>query len=110
MNKEHLIEAVQGQLGSRQQAAQAVDAVLDAIVRAVAAGDTVSVTGFGSIFPHDRPAGIRRNPQTGGQVTVPATHVPKFRPGTRFKALVAGRAVMPETGNSIKKAAKTPRP
>ena len=48
VNKAQLVEAIADKLGGRQQAADAVDAVLDAMVRAVVAGDRVSVTGFGS--------------------------------------------------------------
>ncbi|MFC9289007.1 HU family DNA-binding protein, partial [Streptomyces sp. NPDC057052] len=38
MNKAQLVEAIADKLGGRQQAADAVDAVLDAIVRATVAG------------------------------------------------------------------------
>lgn len=55
MNKAQLIEAVTEKLGGRQQAADAIDAVLDAMVRAVAAGDRVSVRGVGSFERADRP-------------------------------------------------------
>ncbi len=64
MNKAQLVEAIADKLGGRQQAADAVDAVLDAIVRATVAGDRVSVTGFGSFEKVDRPARYARNPQT----------------------------------------------
>ncbi|CAM5416435.1 Integration host factor subunit beta [Streptomyces microflavus] len=64
MNKAQLVEAIADKVGGRQQAADAVDAVLDAIVRAVVAGDRVSVTGFGSFEKVDRPARKNaRNPQ-----------------------------------------------
>ncbi len=56
MNKSQLIEAVAAKLGGRQQAADAVDAVLDAMVRAVDAGERVSVTGIGSFEKADRSA------------------------------------------------------
>ena len=51
MNKAQLVEAIADKMGGRQQAADAVDHVLDAIVRAVVSGDRVSVTGFGSPSP-----------------------------------------------------------
>lgn len=53
MNKTQLIEAVADKLGGRQQAAEAVDAVLDAMLRAVDAGERVSVTGIGSFEKAD---------------------------------------------------------
>ena len=81
MNKAQLVEAIADKLGGRQQAADAVDAVLDAIVRAVVGGDRVSVTGFGSFEKVDRPARYARNPQTGERVRVKKTSVPRFRAG-----------------------------
>lgn len=110
MNKAQLVEAIKGKVGGRRDAADAVDAVLDAIVRAVVAGDTVSLTGFGAIEPRHRPGRVARNPQTGEQVYVPPACVPHFRAGVRFKDLVAGRKLLPASGNSIQKAPKTPRP
>ncbi|WP_254711235.1 HU family DNA-binding protein, partial [Streptomyces lunaelactis] len=103
VNKAQLVEAVAPQTGGRAQAVTAVDAVLDAIVRAVVAGDTVSVTGFGTLQARDRDPRIARNPQTGDEVKVPATRVLRFRPGARFKDLVVGRKPLPATGNSIQK-------
>ncbi len=78
MNKAQLVEAIADKLGGRQQAADAVDHVLDAIVRAVVAGERVSVTGFGSFEKVDRPARYARNPQTGERVRVKKTSVPRF--------------------------------
>ncbi|WP_030808453.1 HU family DNA-binding protein [Streptomyces sp. NRRL F-2799] len=107
MNKAQLVEAIADKMGGRQQAADAVDAVLDAIVRAVVAGDRVSVTGFGSFEKVDRPARYARNPQTGERVRVKKTSVPRFRAGQGFKDLVSGSKKLPRGGEvSVKKAPK----
>lgn len=107
MNKAQLVEAIADKVGGRQQAADAVDAVLDAIVRAVVAGDRVSVTGFGSFEKVDRPARYARNPQTGERVRVKKTSVPRFRAGQGFKDLVSGTKKLPKGGEvSVKKAPK----
>lgn len=106
MNKAQLVEAVAEQLGGRRAAAEAVDAVLDTIVRAVTAGDRVSVTGFGTFEKVDRSARFARNPQTGERVKVKKTAVPRFRPGQGFKDLVSGSKKLPKTGPSVKKAPK----
>ncbi|MFJ9348756.1 HU family DNA-binding protein [Streptomyces sp. NPDC101237] len=107
MNKAQLVEAIADKMGGRQQAAEAVDAVLDAIVRAVVAGDRVSVTGFGSFEKVDRPARYARNPQTGERVRVKKTSVPRFRAGQGFKDLVSGSKKLPRGGEvSVKKAPK----
>ncbi|MFF2203745.1 HU family DNA-binding protein [Streptomyces sp. NPDC058145] len=107
MNKAQLVEAIADRMGGRQQAAEAVDHVLDAIVRAVVAGERVSVTGFGSFEKVDRPARYARNPQTGERVRVKKTSVPRFRAGQGFKDLVSGSKKLPRGGEvSVKKAPK----
>ncbi|MFD3587988.1 HU family DNA-binding protein [Streptomyces sp. NPDC058683] len=107
MNKAQLVEAIADKMGGRQQAAEAVDAVLDAIVRATVAGDRVSVTGFGSFEKVDRPARYARNPQTGERVRVKKTSVPRFRAGQGFKDLVSGSKKLPRGGEvAVKKAPK----
>ncbi|MFF4247800.1 HU family DNA-binding protein [Streptomyces sp. NPDC001822] len=107
MNKAQLVEAIADKVGGRQQAADAVDVVLDAIVRAVVGGDRVSVTGFGSFEKVDRPARYARNPQTGERVRVKKTSVPRFRAGQGFKDLVSGSKKLPKGGEvSVKKAPK----
>ncbi|MDG5807347.1 DNA-binding protein [Streptomyces sp. JV178] len=107
MNKAQLVEAIADKLGGRQQAADAVDAVLDAIVRATVAGERVSVTGFGSFEKVERPARYARNPQTGERVRVKKTSVPRFRAGQGFKDLVSGSKKLPRGGEvAVKKAPK----
>ncbi|MGW4379668.1 HU family DNA-binding protein [Kitasatospora sp. NPDC004531] len=106
MNKAQLVEAVAEQLGGRKAAAEAVDAVLDTMVRAVVAGDRVSVTGFGTFEKVERSARFARNPQTGERVKVKKTAVPRFRPGQGFKDLVSGSKKLPKDGPSVKKAPK----
>lgn len=110
MNKAQLVEAVQDRLGGRTAAADAVDAVLDAIIRAVAGGDRVSITGFGSFEKVERAARYARNPQTGERVRVKKTAIPRFRPGQGFKDLTSGTKKMPKSGSAAAKASPTPRP
>ncbi len=90
MNKRELIDAISDRLGDRKSATEAVNAVLETIQSAVAAGDRVAITGFGVFEKSERPARTARNPATGATIQVPASSVPKFRPGADFKALVNG--------------------
>jgi DNA-binding protein HU-beta len=106
VNKAQLVEAIADKLGGRQQAAVAVDIVLDAIIRAVVSGERVSVTGFGSFEKVERPARYARNPQTGERVRVKKTSVPRFRAGQGFKDLVAGTKRLPKNDVAVKKAPK----
>jgi DNA-binding protein HU-beta len=88
MNKRDLIDAIADRLGDKKSATDAVNAVLETIQGAVAAGDKVAITGFGVFEKSDRPARTARNPATGATIQVPASSVPKFRAGADFKALV----------------------
>jgi DNA-binding protein HU-beta len=90
MNKRDLIDAVSVRLVDKKSATEAVNAVLETIQSAVAAGDKVAITGFGVFEKSERPARTARNPATGATVQVPKSSVPKFRAGADFKALVNG--------------------
>jgi DNA-binding protein HU-beta len=91
VNKAELIDAIADRLGADKRAANtAVDAVLDTITRAVAAGEKVAITGFGVFEKQVRKARTGRNPQTGAVVKIKATSVPKFRPASTFKEVVSG--------------------
>ena len=92
MNKAELIEAVAARLdGSKKAAADALDAFVDVVTAAVAKGDKVAITGFGTFSKSDRAARTGRNPQTGATVKIKATSVPKFKAGAEFKAVVSGK-------------------
>ena len=99
MNKSDLIEVVSQRLGDRRTASTAVEAVVDAITRAVAKGEKVGISGFGVFEPVDRAARTARNPTTGAAVKLKKTRVPKFRPGQGFKDIVSGaKKVDPVSG------------
>lgn len=90
MNKTELIEALATKAGiSKADADRALNALLDTIVEAVAQGGEVSLTGFGAFKASSRAAREGRNPKTGEKLAIAATTVPKFSPGTSFKAAVA---------------------
>ncbi len=92
MNKAELIDQVAEAAGlTKKQAGDAVDAVIGGIKNAVAAGDKVSLTGFGIFEKSERAARTGRNPQTGAPVQIAATSVPKFRAGAEFKKHVSGK-------------------
>lgn len=92
MNKSELIEAIASEAElSKADAAKALDAVTNAIVGAVAKGDSVSLIGFGTFKASARAAREGKNPKTGEKLTIAATTVPKFSAGATFKAAVAGK-------------------
>ena len=92
MNKSELVEAVAKVVESSKAEAQAhVDAIIDAIGSALARGDKVSVTGFGTFEVRHRAARKARNPQTGETIEVRASKAPAFRAGKALKDLVNNR-------------------
>lgn len=90
MNKSELIEALATQASlSKAAAGKALDGILDIVVAAVAKGDTVSLVGFGTFKPSERAARAGRNPQTGAEIKIAASTVPRFTAGAGFKSAVA---------------------
>jgi len=90
VNKSQLVDRIAQQIeGGRSNATKAVDAVFHAIQEAVSAGEKVTITGFGVFERVERAERTGRNPATGEPVHVPASVVPKFRPGSDFKSSVS---------------------
>jgi DNA-binding protein HU-beta len=91
VNKAQLIDALAERFnGSKREAAQALDSVLDAITGRVASGDKVGITGFGTFEKIDRPSRMVRNPRTGEKKRAKKSSVAKFRMGAGLKAAVNG--------------------
>jgi DNA-binding protein HU-beta len=92
MNKSELIDVAATEADiSKAAAGKALDALLAAVVKAVAKGDTVTLVGFGTFKSSKRAARTGRNPQTGAELKIAATTVPRFTAGAGFKASVAGK-------------------
>ncbi|WP_312721383.1 HU family DNA-binding protein [Mobilicoccus sp.] len=105
MNKADLVDALESRLGGRKAASDAIEAIFDVIIREVAHGGKVGITGFGTFERVDRAARTGRNPRTGESVRIESTAVPKFRPGTAFKLYVAEPATLPKSGPAAARAA-----
>ena len=92
MNKSELIEIVAKESDLTKAAAEKVlSATIGAVSKAVAKGDTVTLVGFGTFKSSKRAARVGRNPQTGKELKIAATTVPRFTAGAAFKAAVAGK-------------------
>jgi DNA-binding protein HU-beta len=92
MNKSELIEATAKAADiSKAAAERALSAVMAAVVKTVAKGDTVTLVGFGTFKSSKRAARTGKNPKTGEALKIAATTVPKFSAGAGFKAAVAGK-------------------
>jgi DNA-binding protein HU-beta len=98
LNKAELIEALSAHYdGSKTEAAKALNAVVQTITYKTAAGEKVSITGFGVFEKVHRSARMVRNPRTGERKKAKATAVPRFRAGTDLKAYVSGAKKVPKT-------------
>jgi DNA-binding protein HU-beta len=90
MNKGELVDAIAGKAEvTKKDADILLTTLLDTIMEAVAAGDKVTLVGFGSFEPRQRSAREGRNPRTGETLQIAATTVPGFSVGKQFKELVA---------------------
>ncbi len=86
MNKIAIVEAVHAKLGgTKVQAEEVVDVVIDSIVSSLKKGGEVSIAGLGIFSTKVRAARQARNPRTGEAISVPAMRVPKFRPAKALK-------------------------
>lgn len=91
MNKAQLRDAIAEATGSSAaEADRALEATLQAITKAVASGDKVTIPGFGTFEARERSARTGRNPQTGAEIQIAASKAPAFKAGSAFKQAVAG--------------------
>ncbi|MBT6401596.1 HU family DNA-binding protein [candidate division WWE3 bacterium] len=89
MTKGELVNVLADKAGlTKVDAARAVDGVADAITAALARGEKVTWTGFGTYEVRMRAARMGRNPQTGAPLHIPAGKTPAFRAGKSLKDAV----------------------
>jgi DNA-binding protein HU-beta len=89
MNKTELAEQVAERAGvSGAEAGRVLDATLQAIEDALAAGQDVSITGFGKFSVADRAARQGVNPATGEPIAIAASKSPRFSAGAKLKQAV----------------------
>ena len=90
MNKAELLAAAAEKAElSKKDTEAAVNAAIDAITEALAAGDKVQLVGFGVFEVKARAARIGRNPKTRETINIPASKVPVFKPGKGLKDSVS---------------------
>lgn len=89
MNKSQLVDQIANSTSlSKASVEEVLNHTIDSIKKAVKKGDDVTLVGFGTFTKSKRKARTGRNPQTGQEIKIPATTVPKFRPGREFKDAV----------------------
>jgi DNA-binding protein HU-beta len=86
MNKAELIDAVatKSEL-TKQDSRKAVDALFETISNTLAKEEKIQLLGFGTFEVRERAERTGRNPQTGEEMTIPASKVPACKPGKELK-------------------------
>lgn len=89
MNKTDLVaEIAKATNLTKTDSEKALKAVTDSITTALTNGAEVRLVGFGTFKVSERKAGEGRNPRTGDVIKIPASNLPKFRPGKALKDAV----------------------
>lgn len=89
MNKSQLIEALAQEINiPLREASPIADTILDTMVEALAAGDSIEIRGFGSFVVKEYDSYIGRNPKTGDSIKVPPKKLPFFKVGKELKEKV----------------------
>lgn len=89
MNKTELVASVAEKAGiTKKDAEKAINAVFASVEEALASNDKVQIIGFGTFEVKAREARKGRNPQTGSEITIPASKSPVFKAGKGLKDIV----------------------
>lgn len=90
MNKTELIAITAEKAGlTKKDTERVLNAAIDAVTAALAAGDRVQISGFGIFEVRERDARVGRNPHTKQTIEIPATRVPAFKASKALKDTVA---------------------
>jgi len=88
-----LCETVYQRVGlSRSESAQLVEQVINVISEAVARGENVKLSSFGSFLVRSKGERIGRNPKTGEEVPIEPRRVMVFKPSNILKAHINGES------------------
>ena len=90
MTKAELVDQIAEKTGmTKKDSAKAIEAVVDAVTRALSSGEKVQLVGFGNFEVRNREARMGRNPRTGVQIKIAARKSPVFKAGKALKDAVA---------------------
>jgi len=89
LSKGDLVAAIAGGANcTKKVAADALEALLEAITKELKNGGQVTITGFGTFKVTERAARDGRNPQTGEKIKIKASKVARFKAGKNLKEAV----------------------
>lgn len=86
MNKTELISAIAEKTDlSKKDSEAALKAFTDIVTEELKKGEKIQLVGFGTFEVAERAARTGRNPQTGEEMTIPASKISKFKAGKALK-------------------------
>lgn len=89
ITRAQLSEAVYQEVGlSRNESAELLEMVLEEITGALASGDAVKISSFGSFSVRQKGQRVGRNPKTGDEVPILPRRVLVFRPSQLLKSQI----------------------
>ena len=89
MNKSELIAAIVEETKFDKKEAEAfLKSFTENVAKSLEKGEDVQLIGFGTFSVVERAARSGRNPKTGETITISASKLPKFKPGSALKARV----------------------
>ena len=92
MNKSELVSVISAKAElTKKDTEKFLDAFVNCVMETLKSGDKIQLVGFGTFEVADRAQRVCRNPQTGDNMTIPATRVPRFKPGKIFKDSISSK-------------------
>jgi integration host factor subunit alpha len=92
LTRAEIAEAINRRLGlSRSESLAMVESILTHMSDALARGENLKISGFGTFLLRDKAQRIGRNPKTGVEVPITPRRVLTFRASQMLKDRVAGR-------------------
>lgn len=86
MNKAELIATMADKTElSKKDAEKALNAFIDTVTDELKNGDRIQLIGFGTFEVSERAERTGRNPQSGKEMVIPASKIPKFKAGKALK-------------------------
>jgi integration host factor subunit alpha len=90
LTRADLAETINRKLGfSRAESLELVEAILAKMCEAMAGGQNVKISGFGSFVLRDKRERVGRNPKTGVEVPITPRRVMTFRASQKLKDRIA---------------------
>ena len=91
LTRADLAETINRKMGfSRAESLDLVEQILAKMCEALADGENVKISGFGSFILRDKNVRIGRNPKTGVEVPITPRRVLTFRASQKLKSRIAG--------------------